>query len=186
MTLFLQASLFLSESRGVLIFAIKPKPHQLNKIEAEQKKKQKQDVMELEDRAYLDARGVPLDNYFNAEVLAKFRAGPDDKSEVLDKLEDILAYNKIKEGEKNQDVKDVLDESEFEKPPNEFEMVFHNGVIGKGDKEKMKSELESEVEEKKKPDKTIYNTNKEKKLPEKKPPNETVFGANKEKAGKAK
>ena len=132
MTLFLQASLFLSESRGVLIFAIKPKPHQLNNIEAEQKNEQKQDVMEFEDRAYLDARGFLLDNYFNAEVLAKFRAGPNDKSKVLDKLEDILAYNKIEEGEKNQDVKDLLDESEFEEPPNEFKMVFHNGCDRQG------------------------------------------------------
>ena len=79
---------------------MKPKPHQLNKIEAEQKNDQKQDVMEFEDRAYLDARGVTLDNYITAEVLAKFRARPNDKSEVLDKLEDILACNKIEEGEK--------------------------------------------------------------------------------------
>ena len=56
----------------------------------------------------------------------------------------------------------MLDKSEFEKLPNEFEMVFHNGVIDKGDKEEMKSELESELEEKKQVDKTVYNVNKEK------------------------
>ena len=107
MTLFLQASLFLSESRGVLIFAIKPKPHKLNKIEAEQKNKQKEDVMEFEDRAYLDARGVRLDNYFNAEVLAKFRAGSDDKSKVLSKLKDILLC--YQNGKKNKAEDNVID-----------------------------------------------------------------------------
>ena len=51
------------------------------------------------------------------------------------------------EGEKNKDVKDLLDESEFEEPPDEFEMVLHNDVIGKGKKEEMKFELEAELEE---------------------------------------
>ena len=41
-------------------------------------------------------------------------------------------------------------------------MVFHNGMIVKGDKEEMKSEPDSELEEKKQPDGTIYNANKEK------------------------
>ena len=50
------------------------------KIEARQKNEQKQDLMEFEDMANLKARGVPLDDYFNAEVLAKIRAGPNNKS----------------------------------------------------------------------------------------------------------
>ena len=85
----------------MLVFAIKPKPCQLTKIKAEQRSNPKLDVMEFEDMAYLEARGVPLDDYFNTEVLGTLRTGPDDKSEVLDKLEDILAYNKIEEVEKN-------------------------------------------------------------------------------------
>ena len=110
----------------MLIFTIKPRPCQPTKIEAKQQNEWKQDVIEFEDMAYLEARGVLLDDYFNTEVLVKFRARPDDKSEALGKLKDILAYDKIKEEEKNQDVKDVLDESKFEEPP---------GMIGKGDKE---------------------------------------------------
>ena len=43
------------------------------------------------------------------------------------------------------------DKFKFEEPPNKFEMVLHKGVIGKGDKEEMNSELE----EKKKPDFSI-------------------------------
>ena len=70
-------------------------------------------------------------------------------------LENILAYDKIKEGEKNQDVKDVLNKSKFEEIPNEFDMVFNNGVICKSDKEEMKSELESKLEEEKQQDKTV-------------------------------
>ena len=49
-------------------------------------------------------------------MLAKFRARFNGKSKVLGKLEDILEYKKSKEEEKNQDVKDLLDESEFEEP----------------------------------------------------------------------
>ena len=41
----------------------------------------------------------------------------------------------------------MLDESEFEEPPDEFEMVLHNDVIGKGKKEEMKYELDAELEE---------------------------------------
>ena len=57
---------------------MKPKPHQLNKIKAEQKNDQKQDVMEFEDRAYLNARGV---------TKAKQQL---DESELQIKLEQIM------------------------------------------------------------------------------------------------
>ena len=43
----------------------------------------------------------------------------------------------------------MFNESEFKEIPNKFEMVFNNGVICKSDKEEMKSELESYLEEKK-------------------------------------
>ena len=43
----------------------------------------------------------------------------------------------------------MLDESNFEEPPNKFDMVFHNSVIGNGNKEKINSKLESKLEEKK-------------------------------------
>ena len=89
--------------------------------ESEQKNEQKQDMMEFEDTVHLEARGVPLDDYFNAEVLAKFRAGSDDKSKVLSKLKDILlCYHNGKKSEAEDNVIDYNKRLDYNSKVLEF------------------------------------------------------------------
>ena len=50
-------------------------------------KKQLDFTIEMEFMAEMEAEGLQIDNYFTDEMLVKYRAGPDDKSKVLGKLE---------------------------------------------------------------------------------------------------
>ena len=59
-----------------------------SELESEPEKKKQPDFSkEMEFLADMEAEGFQLDDYSNKEVLAKFRAGPNNKSEVLGKLE---------------------------------------------------------------------------------------------------
>ena len=99
----------------------------------------------------MEAEGLQLENYFNDEKLAKYRARPDDKSKVMGKLEQEQKQLSVIV------IKEKADETELQ------EQEQHNVIVVKLPKvEKMGEVSKSEPEEKKKPDETVYKANKEK------------------------
>ena len=105
--------------------------------------------LEKEVLAEMEAEGFQLDVYFKEEMLAKYRAGSDEKSKVPDKLEQEQKQLSIIV------IKEKVDKTELQEQ-EQLNVIFVKSP------EKMGEVSKSKTEDKKQLDKNVYIANKKK------------------------